>query len=205
MQVAGLITGVTQPGEPDLTTIAGRLKWARENVARLSQPDLAANAGVAQGTIGNIESGARKSPRELLAIARAAGVHAEWLKSGRGPRLLAEQAAPTTFSDLHPLEVNLVTVFRGLGENDRISLLTILNDAVRRADVLALLGDKGSDWEPVTFAREFKEQSPKVRAAWKRSITESQHADISEPQETMFSPTIKRPKAAKAAGARGRK
>ena len=37
------------------------------------------------GTIGNIESGARKNPRELLAIAKAVGVRAEWLRDGKEP------------------------------------------------------------------------------------------------------------------------
>lgn len=82
MQVSGLITGVK--------TIAERLTWARVQVAKLSQEELAKKAGVTQGTIGNVESGARKNPRELLAIARAAGVHAEWLKSGKGPAQIAE-------------------------------------------------------------------------------------------------------------------
>lgn len=53
----------------------------------MSQGDVASNAGVSQGTIGNIESGARKNPRELLAIAAAVGVNAEWLKSGKGAEL----------------------------------------------------------------------------------------------------------------------
>jgi SOS-response transcriptional repressor LexA len=66
-------------------TIGERLAWARERRG-LSQPALAKLAGVSQGTIGNIEAGTRHNPRELLAIAAAAGVQAEWLKSGKGPR-----------------------------------------------------------------------------------------------------------------------
>lgn len=72
---------------PDLqrNTLAERLKWARETIARVSQEELARRAGVSQGTIGNIESGTRRAPRDLLEIAKAAGVSAEWLKYGRGP------------------------------------------------------------------------------------------------------------------------
>lgn len=67
----------------DVNTIAERLKQARDE-QNLSQKQLAKKSGVSQGTIGNVESGARKDPRELLAIARALGVDPEWLKSGNG-------------------------------------------------------------------------------------------------------------------------
>jgi phage repressor protein C with HTH and peptisase S24 domain len=77
-------------------TIAERLKAARED-AGLTQEDVATAAGVAQGTVANIESGIRKNPRELLAIAKAVNVHPEWLKSGRGPRELVT-----------PLDINQV-------------------------------------------------------------------------------------------------
>ena len=76
-QEASNITGVK--------TIAERLKTARKE-AKLTQPALAKLAGVSPGTIGNIESGIRKDARELLAIAKAVGVNAEWLKSGKGPK-----------------------------------------------------------------------------------------------------------------------
>lgn len=69
----------------DVNDIAERLRDARE-AAGLTQPQLAARAGVSPGTIGNIESGYRKEPRQLLAIAAALGVNAEWLQSGRGVR-----------------------------------------------------------------------------------------------------------------------
>lgn len=66
-------------------TIAERLKAARDE-AGLNQVELARRAGVAPGTIGNIEAGTRQNPRELLEIAAAVGVRAEWLKTGFGPR-----------------------------------------------------------------------------------------------------------------------
>lgn len=76
MQAAGLITYVN--------TIAARTKWLREKRG-LSQAALAARAGVTQSTIGNIESGVRKHPRELLAIAAALDTYPQWLQSGKGP------------------------------------------------------------------------------------------------------------------------
>lgn len=72
-----------------MNTIAERLKSAREE-AELTQPQLASRAGVSAGTIGNIESGARKNPRELLAIAKAVGVHPQWLRDGVGPRRVGD-------------------------------------------------------------------------------------------------------------------
>lgn len=78
MQVSCLITGVK-------TTIAERLTQSRE-AKGLTQEALARAAGVSQGTIGNIESGLRENPRELLAIAAAVGVSPQWLKSGQGPK-----------------------------------------------------------------------------------------------------------------------
>lgn len=77
MQVRTTITAVN--------SIAERLKQAREDKG-LTQPGLAERAGVSQGTIGNVEAGLRKNPRELLAIAAALNVEPEWLKTGKGPK-----------------------------------------------------------------------------------------------------------------------
>lgn len=66
-------------------TIAARLLETRKK-AGLTQLHLAQKANVSQGTIGNIESGVRTNPRELLAIAAALDVQPEWLKSGKPPR-----------------------------------------------------------------------------------------------------------------------
>lgn len=74
----------------DMITISERLRDARE-AASLTQEQLAAKAGVSQGTIANVESGARKNPRELMAIAKAAKVNPEWLKSGKGQRAFLNQ------------------------------------------------------------------------------------------------------------------
>ncbi|WKB52294.1 helix-turn-helix domain-containing protein [Eleftheria terrae] len=73
MQLAGVITHVN--------TIADRLKEARERKG-WSQQKLADVARVSQSTIGNIEAGLRRVPRELLAIAEALDVSPRWLKDG---------------------------------------------------------------------------------------------------------------------------
>lgn len=89
-----------------MNTIAERLASARER-AGLTQGQVATRAGVRQGTIGNIESGARKNPRELLAIAKAVGVNPLWLQSGVGPRQARSQPDP---DDSLPLTLEKHTV-----------------------------------------------------------------------------------------------
>jgi len=84
-------TNVNQASDKltDVNTLAERLKSARELLS-LSQTELAQRAKVSAGTIGNIESGTRKNPRDLLGIAAALGVRPEWLQHGQGPRSYAE-------------------------------------------------------------------------------------------------------------------
>jgi transcriptional regulator with XRE-family HTH domain len=94
-------TNVMQPccEITNVSTIGDRLKQAREALG-LSQGDVAGKAGVSQGTIGNLESGLRKNPRELLAIAAAVGVSPVWLKTGKHDALPATIATDTP---AHPL------------------------------------------------------------------------------------------------------
>ncbi len=89
-------TNVMQDADPItcVKSLAERLKWARDQ-KEWTQEELAKAASVSQGTIGNAESGTRKAPRELLAIARALGVSPDWLKTGKGsakPVLVATNA-----------------------------------------------------------------------------------------------------------------
>lgn len=90
MQVSAPITTVN--------TLAERVAWAREK-AGLSQQELADKAGVSQGTIGNVESGARKRPRDLLEIARALRVSPDWLSSGKGEAEFRDADSALPLSD----------------------------------------------------------------------------------------------------------
>lgn len=90
-QATDQITYVKDEDAELLRTLGGRVKWARGQ-RKLSQTELATQAGVSQGTIGNIESGVRKRPRELLAIARALNASAAWLESGRGDWEVPQEA-----------------------------------------------------------------------------------------------------------------
>jgi phage repressor protein C with HTH and peptisase S24 domain len=96
------LTNVTQEKAiiTSVKSISERMKDAREQRG-LTQPQLAERAGVSAGTIGNVEAGLRKNPRELLAIAAALQVEAEWLKTGKGPRHkeLVQNPQPVDLSD----------------------------------------------------------------------------------------------------------
>lgn len=65
------------------TAFGERLKKARE-AKKLTQPQLAKLAGVAQGTVGEAETTAIGS-KHTAAFAAVLGVRAEWLSTGTGP------------------------------------------------------------------------------------------------------------------------
>lgn len=71
------------PTITNVKTARDRLKYARE-LRGLSQAALAKAAGCAQSTIGNFESGGRQTLRNLVDVARALQVSAEWLNDGIG-------------------------------------------------------------------------------------------------------------------------
>jgi len=107
MQVRYEITSVN--------TISDRIAQARLD-ANLTQAQLARLAGVQQSTIGNIEAGLRKRPRELLAIAAALKVDPGWLQSGKPTSLPATAPQPVAASPEPPtLEDALHLVLSMLG------------------------------------------------------------------------------------------
>jgi SOS-response transcriptional repressor LexA len=73
-----------------MTTIAARLREARLE-KDWSQDVLAKKSGVSQGTIGNIESGARRSLGSLPRIAEALGIRNNWLRDGELPKFEVNQ------------------------------------------------------------------------------------------------------------------
>lgn len=81
------------------TTLPDRIKATRQKLG-WSQARLASEAGVSQSTIGNIESGFRQRPRELVSIAQALGVSPEWLETGRTQNKLLELVQQGSAADV---------------------------------------------------------------------------------------------------------
>ena len=76
-----------------MNTPAERLKYARK-LKGLNQVQLAEKAGVATGTVGNIEAGTRGIKASALALARALDVNPDWLATGESPMTPVQQPAP---------------------------------------------------------------------------------------------------------------
>ncbi len=72
-------------------TLAGRLKWARQN-AGLSQSSLAKKCGLTQGAIGHVETGSRSTLPKLARVASELGVRALWLEEGVGPSQIDDES-----------------------------------------------------------------------------------------------------------------
>ena len=91
-RVSSVNTNVFNDGgiTPSMDTLASRLTTARE-LRKLTQTQLGKNAGVSQGTIGNIEAGIRDGAASLASIAHALCVSYFWLRDGEGPMELPKR------------------------------------------------------------------------------------------------------------------
>lgn len=121
----------------ELNTIGARIGWARKKLG-LSQVQLGALAGIAPGTIGNIESGRGHSLRKLTAVARALRVDAHWLSEGVGLPY-PEQVADTVQAIgahrvvyLDPVEYSHLSIWRDADPDAR----TVIASAYAVADRL---------------------------------------------------------------------
>lgn len=136
-----------------MNSIASRVKAARLEKG-WSQGQLAEEVGLSQSTIGNIEAGVRKRPRELVSIAKALEVSAEWLESGKGAKkgsgsdrpplkLVGAQEAPSVRA--------AVELLAGLAAQQRPTLRknlgNLLIDLVEHPDDPALIEQTITDIE----------------------------------------------------------
>lgn len=140
-----------------MKTIADRLKFARLRKGWV-QSQLAVNAGVSTGTIGNIESGARQSKGSLPQIAEALGISHKWLADGVGPMEIQNTiTAPMGFITASGVENQL------LASTSALPVAIDLDNnpdypAVRRVNVKAQAGVSGyaveymnDDGPPIVF------------------------------------------------------
>lgn len=94
----------------DMETFGYRVRAARKTRG-MTQTQLAAASGLSQTTISDIERGRNASSADIVALARALDVRAEWLADGRGPRSLS------SFSD----EANVAPAYAMKGRVPLIS------------------------------------------------------------------------------------
>ncbi|WP_444883507.1 helix-turn-helix domain-containing protein [Microbulbifer sp. PSTR4-B] len=85
-------------------SIQNRLKIARK-AAKLSQAEVAQAAGITQPAYSQLESGRTRKGTSLIPIARALGVDAHWLTSGRG-KMLGESIEDIRLRNLQ-LEIDI--------------------------------------------------------------------------------------------------
>jgi len=127
-------------------SIGSRIKEARTALG-WSQVKLAEEAGVTQSAIGNIESGTRQRPRELVSIARALQVSPEWLETGEAPR-----ASPSSLNaDAGPSVRTLVEYLAQIAAQQRPTLrknlANLLVDLVEHPEDEALIEQTITDIE----------------------------------------------------------
>lgn len=96
-----------------VNTLGERLTYARE-LRGMSQQELAERASCTQGAIGNVESGERHSLRNLVAVARALRVSADWLYDGKGPKpVLGVAESEAIYPTTPPLAWPFTSIERG--------------------------------------------------------------------------------------------
>jgi transcriptional regulator with XRE-family HTH domain len=95
-----------------------RLRYARKELRKLTQPQLAALAGIKQPSLSEIETGETKevSGPVLIALAKALRVRPEWLVNGDEP------VEPNLAATLTPDEVELLQNYRSASKRWRLSL-----------------------------------------------------------------------------------
>ncbi|WP_354407046.1 helix-turn-helix domain-containing protein [Variovorax atrisoli] len=130
-------------------SIGSRIREQRCEIG-WSQVQLADEAGVTQSAIGNIESGLRQRPRELVSIARALRVSPEWLETGKGPKT---ERPPLQFvgADAEPSVRALVEYLAEIAAQQRPTLrknlANLLVDLVEHPEDAALIEQTIADIE----------------------------------------------------------
>jgi transcriptional regulator with XRE-family HTH domain len=143
----------------NVKNLGDRIRETREELG-LTQAELARACGVSQGTIGNLESGIRKSARQQLAIAAALNVDLGWLLSGKGQKdPLSGQARvamePSASYNVDPQTKEALRIFQNLSPKAKIAALEYLN----------FLATKAKATPPSAVAKRSAISAPHTKAA----------------------------------------
>lgn len=120
-----------------MTSIGARIKFLRKE-KRLSQAQLGKLAGIDQSVISDLENNPLSTSKKLVAIARALGVRAEWLETGRGEQYDTAHSASndgwvlTKSYNLTPTEIRHIDVYRDADVYDKANIEAAI-DAAERA------------------------------------------------------------------------
>lgn len=126
-----------------MSTIGDRLKLARTS-KRWTQHELASRSGEAQSTIGGLESGRRKMPRNLVALCAALGVTPEWLVHGKEettPQIAAANTDILNLAYISTREAALLTAFRESSDGGKrlIEATAATSDRAKANDILGVV------------------------------------------------------------------
>jgi transcriptional regulator with XRE-family HTH domain len=104
-----------------VNNLGTRIKEEGEKLG-LTQAQLAKKAGVSQRTIGNLESGLRKTARRILGIAKALNQDPEYLVDGKRPGAIPHfeshelNQVPVAFNPTDPMNVRALNIFSALSK-----------------------------------------------------------------------------------------
>lgn len=107
-------------------SIGQRIRSARKS-ANLTQQELAAKVGIRQASLSALETGASATSMNVASLARALGVDAFWLETGKGvptaPQSTPKEEPAYGLQWISPSEYRLLTFFRGTDERGQDTML----------------------------------------------------------------------------------
>lgn len=97
--------------EESLNTVGKRLRYARDVLRDISQPELGKRLGVTQQAISQWENDETAKPRDLLVAAHELKISYEWLKNNKGPM---EPIVKNRFYDLASMKAEDQKAFEAI-------------------------------------------------------------------------------------------
>lgn len=160
----------------DMETFAHRVRQSRK-AAGLTQRELALKTGLSQTTISDIERGRNETSADIVALARALRVLAEWLADGKGPRAL--DAAPQSISNSSPHA-------REPTDSTSLHSDSAIQDAVEKqeAELLEQIEELMTLWRRVTptdrtwVILQLRQRAKKLELHHSRNVAENTGEDV---------------------------